>query len=133
MATYAQIPGSCSYAWLDEQCIAQWANIQHGVLPGTIADVHAAEVSSLMRMGRPVDGFVEQTKRVSPTSLIGFERNRYSVPRFFATVDLVNALEQEKAANNAGQLAERLLKLDLIILDELRYLPFSPSGGALSF
>jgi len=53
--------------------------------------------------------------------------------RFFATVDLVNALEQEKAANKAGQLAERLLKLDLIILDELGYLPFSPSGGALLF
>jgi DNA replication protein DnaC len=45
-------------------------------------------------------------------------------------VDLVNALDQEKAANKAGQLAERLLKLDLIILDELGYSPFSPSGGA---
>ena len=53
--------------------------------------------------------------------------------RFCATVDLVNALEQEKAANKAGQLAERLLKLDLIILDELGYLQFSPSGGALLF
>ena len=53
--------------------------------------------------------------------------------RFFATVDLVNALEQEKALNKASQLAERLLRLDLIILDELGYLPFSPSGGALLF
>jgi len=39
--------------------------------------------------------------------------------RFFATVDLVNALEQEKATNSAGQLAERLLRLDLVILNEL--------------
>ena len=38
---------------------------------------------------------------------------------FFSTVDLVNALEQEKAANWAGQLADRLLRLDLVILDEL--------------
>jgi DNA replication protein DnaC len=53
--------------------------------------------------------------------------------RFFSTVDLVNALEQEKALNKAGQLAERLLRLDLVILDELGYLPFSPSGGALLF
>ena len=53
--------------------------------------------------------------------------------RFFATVDLVNALEQEKAMNKAGQIAERLLRLDLIILDELGYLPFSPSGGSLLF
>ena len=35
--------------------------------------------------------------------------------------------------NKAGQIAERLLRLDLIILDELGYLPFSPSGGALLF
>lgn len=53
--------------------------------------------------------------------------------RVFSTVDLVNALEQEKAMNKAGQLAERLLRLDLVILDELGYLPFSPSGGALLF
>jgi hypothetical protein len=30
------------------------------------------------------DGFVEQSKRVSPTCLISFERNRYSVPASFA-------------------------------------------------
>ena len=36
-------------------------------------------------------------------------------------------------ARASGQLAERLLKLDLVILDELGYLPFSPSGGALLF
>ena len=71
-------------AWLEEQCIAQWGEIQHGVLPGTIADVHAEEVACLMPMGRPFDGFVEQTKRVSPTCLIAFERNRYSVPASFA-------------------------------------------------
>lgn len=70
--------------WLEEQCVAQWEEIQHGVLPGTVADVHAAEVASLMPMGRPFDGFVEQTKRVSPTCLIAFERNRYSVPASFA-------------------------------------------------
>lgn len=60
------------------------------------------------------------------------EHHRKKV-RFFSTVDLVNALEQEKAANRAGQLAERLLRLDLVILDELGYLPFSPSGGAMLF
>jgi len=60
------------------------------------------------------------------------EHHRKKV-RFFATVDLVNALEQEKVANKAGQIADRLLRLDLIILDELGYLPFSPSGGALLF
>jgi transposase len=70
--------------WLEEQCIAQWGQIQHGVLPGTVADVHAEEVASLMPPGRPFDGFVEHTKRVSPTCLVSFERNRYSVPASFA-------------------------------------------------
>lgn len=60
------------------------------------------------------------------------EHHRRKV-RFFSTVDLVNALEQEKIMNKAGQLAERLLRLDVVVLDELGYLPFSPSGGAMLF
>lgn len=37
-----------------------------------------------MRTPRPFDGFVEHTKRVSPTCLVYFERNRYSVPASYA-------------------------------------------------
>jgi transposase len=71
-------------AWLEAQCITQWAQIEHGMLPGTVADVRAAEEASLMPLGRPFDGFVEHTKRVSPTCLVSFERTRYSVPASFA-------------------------------------------------
>src|SRR6201994_2212096 len=53
--------------------------------------------------------------------------------RFFSTVDLVNALEQEKDQGRSGQIARRLVHADLVILDELGYLPFSTSGGALLF
>lgn len=53
--------------------------------------------------------------------------------RYFSTVELVNALEQEKLHGKAGQLAFRLMYADLVILDELGYLPFSQSGGALLF
>jgi len=53
--------------------------------------------------------------------------------RFFSTVELVNALEEEKANGKTGQLAHRLVYADLVILDELGYLPFSASGGALLF
>lgn len=53
--------------------------------------------------------------------------------RFYSTVDLVNALEQEKAAGKAGKLAFALMRTDLVILDELGYLPFGQSGGALLF
>ena len=53
--------------------------------------------------------------------------------RFFSTVELVNALEQEKLQGKPGQIAARLAHSDLVILDELGYLPFSASGGALLF
>nr|WP_295078329.1 IS21-like element helper ATPase IstB [uncultured Roseateles sp.] len=53
--------------------------------------------------------------------------------RFHSTVELVNALEAEKAAAKAGQIAHRLMYADLLILDELGYLPFSQAGGALLF
>lgn len=53
--------------------------------------------------------------------------------RFFNVVDLVNQLEQEKLAGRGGKLAESLARLDLIVLDEMGYLPFSKSGGQLLF
>jgi DNA replication protein DnaC len=53
--------------------------------------------------------------------------------RFFSTVELVNALELEKAHGKAGQIAFKLMYVDLVILDELGYLPFSQAGGALLF
>ena len=53
--------------------------------------------------------------------------------RFYSTVDLVNALEQEKVQGKAGRIAQSLLRTDLVILDELGYLPFSQAGGALLF
>jgi DNA replication protein DnaC len=53
--------------------------------------------------------------------------------RFFLTVELVNVLEQEKAQGKQGKLALSLMHTDLVILDELGYLPFSQVGGALLF
>ena len=53
--------------------------------------------------------------------------------RFYNLVDLVNQLEQEKAAGRSGRLVEKLLRYDLIVIDELGYLPFSQSGGQLLF
>jgi DNA replication protein DnaC len=53
--------------------------------------------------------------------------------RFYSTVELVNTLEQEKAAGKQGRLALSLMQVDLVVLDELGYLPFSQAGGALLF
>ena len=53
--------------------------------------------------------------------------------RFYSTVDLVNVLEREKRDGKAGRIALSLMRMDLVILDELGYLPFSQAGGALLF
>jgi DNA replication protein DnaC len=53
--------------------------------------------------------------------------------RFYSVVDLVNQLDAEKRAGRSGNLANRLLNQDAIVLDELGYLPFSQDGGALLF
>ena len=53
--------------------------------------------------------------------------------RFLSTIELVNVLEKEKLDGKQGRLANRLTYTDLVILDELGYLPFSQTGGALLF
>ena len=53
--------------------------------------------------------------------------------RYYNTIDLVNRLEAESRAGRAGRIAEHLSRLDLVILDELGYLPFAQSGGQLLF
>ncbi|MBO6895177.1 MAG: IS21 family transposase [Roseibium sp.] len=70
--------------WLESRCKDLWQTIAHGTQPGTIADIWAEEVPKFMQVGRLFDGFVEYAKRVSPTCLVHFERNRYSVPASFA-------------------------------------------------
>jgi Mu transposase, C-terminal domain len=64
--------------------LSNGGQIQHGALPGTVANVQVAEAASSMPLGRLFDGFVEHTKRVSPACLVTFERNRYSMPASFA-------------------------------------------------
>jgi len=53
--------------------------------------------------------------------------------RFYNVVDLVNRLEAEARTGRPGGMADRLARLDLVILDELGYLPFAQSGGQLLF
>ena len=53
--------------------------------------------------------------------------------RFFNSVDLVNSLEAEAKLGRGGRTADRLSRVDLVVLDELGYLPFAQSGGQLLF
>ena len=82
-----------------------------------------------MLVGRPGTG---KTHIATAIGVQAIEHHRKRVC-FFSTVELVNLLEQEKAQGRPGQIANRLAHSDLVILDELGYLPFSASGGALLF
>jgi transposase len=72
-------------AWLAVRCRSLWEEVRHPEqTTRTVAAVWAEEQPQLMAMPPAFDGFVEHTKRVSPTCLLSFERNRYSVPASFA-------------------------------------------------
>jgi DNA replication protein DnaC len=53
--------------------------------------------------------------------------------KFYNLVDLANELEQEKMAGDGGKITAQLVRLDLVVLDELGYLPFSKNGSQLVF
>jgi DNA replication protein DnaC len=53
--------------------------------------------------------------------------------RFFNVIDLVNSLEAERRADRQGRIADRLQRLDFVVLDEPGYLPFAQTGGQLLF
>ena len=70
--------------WLSERCQALWHEVKHPQQNDSIEEVWRHEQPHLMPVGHQFDGYVEHTKRVSPTCLITFEHNRYSVPASFA-------------------------------------------------
>lgn len=71
--------------WLLEQCQRQWTTLTHPEFRDrTVADVWAEERAELLPCPTSFDGFVESTKRVSPTCLVNADRVRYSVPASFA-------------------------------------------------
>lgn len=53
--------------------------------------------------------------------------------RYYNTVDLVNRLQEQARLGKAGNIADQLARLDLVVLDELGYLPFPQAGGQLLF
>ena len=104
------------------------------------------------------DGYVEQMLRVSSTCLVRVDRNRYSVPADHAgkavSVRLdagrVRIVAEGAVIAEHGRrfgrdqlicdpwhylpvLEKKLVQIDAVILDELGYLPFPASGGALLF
>lgn len=70
--------------WLEQHCLELWKSTAHVTRPSTITDIWAEERAALMPLPVALDGFIKLSKRISPTCLISFERNRYSVPASFA-------------------------------------------------
>ena len=67
--------------WLGKQCRMVWTETQHPEWPElTVAELLQDELPKLMPFPKPFDGYIEYPARVSSTSLIYLERNRYSVP-----------------------------------------------------
>ncbi|HRN77602.1 IS21-like element helper ATPase IstB [Ottowia sp.] len=89
----------------------------------------AEQAHNVVLVGGPGTG---KTHLATAIAVSGITQHGKRV-RFHGTVDLVNALEQEKAQGRAGRIAASLMRMDIVILDELGYLPFSQAGGALLF
>ena len=87
------------------------------------------QTENIVLIGGPGTGKTHIATAIGVQAIVHHHRR----VRFLSTIELVNALEQEKLNGKQGRLANRLVHTDLVILDELGYLPFSQAGGALLF
>jgi DNA replication protein DnaC len=87
------------------------------------------DAQNVVLVGGPGTG---KTHLATAIGVQAIQHHRQRV-RFLSTIELVNALEQEKQGGDQGRIANRLMHTDLVILDELGYLPISQAGGALLF
>ena len=87
------------------------------------------DAQNVVFVGGPGTG---KTHLATAIAVHAIQHHRLRV-RFLSTIELVNQLEHEKQVGNQGRLANRFIHTDLVILDELGYLPFSQAGGALLF
>lgn len=98
------------------------------VTASAIAAASTEEPQNIVLIGGPG---ARKTHVATTLGMQAIEHHRRKV-RFFSTIELVNALEQEKTKGKAGQLAETLVRLDLVILAELGYVPYRPEAARCS-
>jgi len=108
-------------------------------------DFDAAPVNEALVRSIHEGGFLDQTRNGVFVGGTGTGKSHLAIAigaaavsgrrrvRFFSAVDLVNRLEAELREGRAGRLAEQLCRVDLVIVDELGYLPFAQAGGRLLF
>jgi DNA replication protein DnaC len=115
----------------------------------------AKELNELDFTGTPINGeliahlatgaFLEEKRNVVLVGGTGTGKSHIAIgitrsviragckARFFNAVDLANKLETETKLGRAGRTADALTRVNLVILDELGYLPFALTGGQLLF
>lgn len=97
-----------------------------------VRDLHAGGFLATQRNAVFVGGTGSGKTHLSLAIVVNCIRNG-ARGRFFTAIDLANRLEAESRAGKAGALASHLARVDLVVLDELGYLPFAQSGGQLLF
>ena len=107
---------------------------QHGAVSETqVRTLHRChfldQTENIVLIGGPGTGKTHIATALGGEAIVHHHRR----VRFLSSVELVNALEREKLDGKQGRLANRFTHVDLVILDELGYLPFSQTGGALLF
>lgn len=82
-----------------------------------------------MPVGLPFDGYIEYPKRISPTRLVTFERNRYSVPSSFASrpvslyfyLDCLTMVAENQVIAEHTRLSDRRHRQDTNVYDWWHY------------
>ena len=122
---------------LRAECL-QWAkNQRHPVLKDqTVWSVFVSERPSLLTLPRAFDGYAERTVRVSSTSLVSFDLNRYSVDCKAAgrTAELRSYADKIVVMHGGECVAQhsRCFQRDQMIFDPWHYLPvLQKKPGAL--
>ena len=123
----ARNPDELNHA-LRAECL-QWARKQrHPVLKDqTVWSVLESERPSLLTLPRAFDGYAERTVRVSSTSLVNLDRNRYSVDRKAAgrTAELGSYADRIVVLRDGGCVAQhpRRFQRDQMIFNPWHCLP----------
>lgn len=110
----------------------QWSNSVH--FPAQIDQVEMCKLHFIERQENIILTGAPGTGKTHLATGLGYEacKQGYEV-RFYRVSDLVEALEKAWREGRIIQFRNRFSKVDLIILDEMGYVPFNKEGSELLF
>ena len=120
----ARFPHHKDFATFDYQASAVTKEALEPLLTGTFTE----QANNLILVGGTGTG------KTHIAIALGMELiTTHKKVRFFNAVDLINQLINEQQKQQTGKLIRALRQVDCVIIDELGYIPFPQSGGALLF